>query len=309
MIMMIHPLRTSSLLFLLLLFFPPIICKHFLPVVMWHGMGDNYLGLSGIKSFIQSNVPSNASIFVHSLRIGNTVLEDTENGYLLNANKQVEFVCKELLSMPEMEDGYNAIGFSQGSQFLRAVAQRCPKPAMRSLITLGGQHQGVYGIPHCPDGDKYCNYIRRLLNFGAYWDWMQEDFVQAEYWHDPLDEDTYRKKSIFLADINNALTINELYRTNLKRLKNFVMVRFNNDTMVNPVESEWFGFYTPGQATEITPLIKSSLFDKNLDPLGLRWLSDNGRLKFLEVDGNHLQFTKKWFLANILKPYIYTDSD
>lgn len=94
--------------------------------------------------------------------------------------------------------------------------------------------------------------------------WMQEDFVQAEYWHDPLDEDTYRKKSIFLADINNALTINELYRTNLKRLKNFVMVRFNNDTMVNPVESEWFGFYTPGQATDITPLIKSSLFDKNL---------------------------------------------
>lgn len=26
--------------------------------------------------------------------------------------------------------------------------------------------------------------------------------VQAEYWHDPLKEEEYRKNSIFLADIN-----------------------------------------------------------------------------------------------------------
>lgn len=26
--------------------------------------------------------------------------------------------------------------------------------------------------------------------------------VQAEYWHDPLNEQEYREKSVFLADIN-----------------------------------------------------------------------------------------------------------
>ena len=26
--------------------------------------------------------------------------------------------------------------------------------------------------------------------------------VQAEYWHDPLNEEEYREKSVFLADIN-----------------------------------------------------------------------------------------------------------
>ena len=26
--------------------------------------------------------------------------------------------------------------------------------------------------------------------------------VQAEYWHDPLNEDEYKKKSVFLADLN-----------------------------------------------------------------------------------------------------------
>lgn len=27
--------------------------------------------------------------------------------------------------------------------------------------------------------------------------------VQAEYWHDPLNEQEYKDKSVFLADINN----------------------------------------------------------------------------------------------------------
>jgi palmitoyl-protein thioesterase len=42
---------------------------------------------------------------------------------------------------PQLQNGYNAVGFSQGGQFLRAVAQRCPSPRMRSLITIGAQHQ------------------------------------------------------------------------------------------------------------------------------------------------------------------------
>jgi len=29
--------------------------------------------------------------------------------------------------------------------------------------------------------------------------------VQAEYWHDPLNEDEYKQRSVFLADINQEL--------------------------------------------------------------------------------------------------------
>ena len=39
---------------------------------------------------------------------------------------------------------------------------------------------------------------------------VQEKFVQAEYWHDPLREDEYKKYNIFLADINNELTLNQV---------------------------------------------------------------------------------------------------
>jgi palmitoyl-protein thioesterase len=46
------------------------------------------------------------------------MFQDIENGFFLNANKQVEEVCKQLADDPELKDGYNALGFSQGGQFL-----------------------------------------------------------------------------------------------------------------------------------------------------------------------------------------------
>lgn len=47
-----------------------------------------------------------------------------------------------------------------------------------------------------------CNDIRELLNFGAYNRYVQSTLVQAQYWHDPLNEKEYREKSVFIADIN-----------------------------------------------------------------------------------------------------------
>jgi hypothetical protein len=46
------------------------------------------------------------------------MFQDIENGFFLNANKQVEDVCKQLANDPELKDGYSALGFSQGGQFL-----------------------------------------------------------------------------------------------------------------------------------------------------------------------------------------------
>ena len=62
--------------------------------------------------------------------------------------------------------------------------------------------------------------------------------VQAEYWHDPLNEAEYKEKSVFLADINNENAKNATYKQNLLKLENFVMVKFEKDTMVQPRESE-----------------------------------------------------------------------
>ncbi|XP_044142322.1 palmitoyl-protein thioesterase 1 [Bufo gargarizans] len=270
-----------------------------LPLVIWHGMGDsccNPFSMGSIKKLVEQQVPG---IYVLSLKIGNTIAEDMENSFFLNVNKQLDLVCEQLSKDPQLQNGYNGMGFSQGGQFLRAVVQKCPSPPMKNLISIGGQHQGVYGFPRCPGESTYiCDLIRKTLNAGAYTKFVQEHLVQAEYWHDPLNEDLYRNGSIFLADINQERGVNESYKHNLQTLEKFVMVKFLKDTMVDPADSEWFGFYKPGQSKEIITLQESSLYTE--DRLGLKEMDKAGKLVFLGADGNHLQFSEEWFNENIL---------
>ena len=52
---------------------------------------------------------------------------------------------------------------------------------MRNLVSVGGQHQGVYGFPRCPgESVTLCNLMRELLNYGAYVDEVQDVLVQAQ---------------------------------------------------------------------------------------------------------------------------------
>ena len=272
-----------------------------LPVVIWHGMGDsccNPLSMGAIKSIIEKNVPG---VYVHSLMIGDNILEDTANGFFMNVNSQIKQACDKIAKDPKLSGGYNAIGFSQGGQFLRGVAQRCPKPAMKNLISVGGQQQGVYGIPHCfGDNITLCDAVRKLLNHGAYISYIQDHVVQAEYWHDPLNEEEYKEDSVFMADINQEKTFNQDYKANLMKLETFVMVKFLKDSMVDPRDSEWFGFYKPGQAKQLYTLQESPLYQKDL--LGLKAMDKAGKLHFLTSNGDHLQFTDEWFIKEII-PY------
>ncbi|XP_052870898.1 palmitoyl-protein thioesterase 1-like isoform X1 [Anopheles cruzii] len=292
-----HFLRAGLVLSILTI---PVLCEK-LPIVLWHGMGDTCcfpFSLGGLKKFLQAEL----DVYVKSIEIGNSIVSDFKSGYMLHPNKQVEMVCADLREDAALSGGFNGIGFSQGGQFMRALAQRCSTPRMNNLISLGGQHQGVFGLPNCPSlSSSTCERFRRLLNYAAYKDFMQNFLVQATYWHDPLNEEAYKNFSTFLADINNERTVNQTYINNLQLLNKFVMVRFNNDTIVQPVESQWFGYYKPGQDKETYTLRESNLFIE--DRLGLKKMDDEKKIVFLKCMGNHLQFTKEWF-KTYLFPYL-----
>nr|XP_054772939.1 palmitoyl-protein thioesterase 1-like [Lytechinus pictus] len=273
-----------------------------LPLVIWHGMGDsccNPLSMGSIKSLVEKNIPG---IYVNSLEIGSNIIDDMANGFFMDGFTQIKFACDIIAKDPKLKNGYNAIGFSQGGQFLRAVAQICPNPPMNNLISAGGQHQGVYGFPRCPgDNSTLCNLARELLNMGAYDKFVQENLVQAQYWHDPLNEAEYRQYSRFIAIINQENSVNETYKKNLVKLNKFVMVMFGKDTMVEPKESEWFGFYVPGNTSDVYTLRESKLYIQ--DKLGLKQMDADKKLVFLTAPGDHLQFTDEWFEANLI-PYM-----
>ena len=155
------------------------------------------------------------------------------------------------------------------------------------MIPSGFTHFAFSGLPKCfGDNHVICDYVRRLLNYGAYIPWIQNSLVQAQYWHDPLDEETYRERSVFLADINNARSSfkNSTYKENLTKLKKLVLIKFEGDTVVDPRETEWFEFYEPGQGITIQRYNETNLYQE--DWIGLRTLDETGRLDLLSVPGN-----------------------
>ncbi|XP_012262178.2 palmitoyl-protein thioesterase 1 [Athalia rosae] len=284
-------------------YFAPEVAGDPAPIVLWHGMGDSCcfsFSLGAVKIILEQNIPG---VYVTSIRIGNSEIEDVENSYFRKVDDQVNQVCEQLANDTRLQGGYNAIGFSQGAQFLRAVAQRCPNPQMKNLISIGGQHQGVYGLPHCGSLEhRLCDYMRKMLNYAAYTKIVQRKLVQAQYWHDPLKEEDYKKYSMFLADVNNEVTMNEDYKTNLQKLNKLVLIKFENDTMVQPRETEWFGFYKPGQSVELQSLQESTIYTE--DRLGLRAMDEAGKIDFLSIQADHLQFTDVWLIENVIKKYL-----
>ena len=129
-----------------------------------------------------------AGVFVHSVATGDGEYHDIWSSFMGSVNDQVAAACSRLRDLPQLKGGFNAVGFSQGGQFLRAVVQRCGHelPPIKTLVTVGGQHQGVMNTPGCAQAAgegwaaKACGVMQSLLGRGAYSPWVRDHVVQAQ---------------------------------------------------------------------------------------------------------------------------------
>lgn len=273
------------------------------PTVLWHGMGDvccDPLSMGFIKNLIVKAIPG---VYVFSVEIGGTVFADELGGFIGNVNDQVQDVCKTLKADPNLQKGFNAVGFSQGGQFLRAYVERCNDPPVYNLITMGGQHQGVADIPACTSvNETICSLVEELLSLGAYTELVQSLVVQAQYFHDPMTPSLYLQYNKFLTDINNDITVNSTYKQNLVSLNNLVLVMFSEDITVVPKESSWFGYYPDNNPNVILPYNATKLYLN--DQIGLRELESSGKLMFDTCPGGHMHIPTDWFQSHVISKYL-----
>jgi len=273
------------------------------PTVLWHGMGDTCcfpFSMGAIQSAIESTIPG---VYVYSIMIGSNIVEDEFSGFIGSVNDQVQSVCDTLKSEPNLQGGFNAVGFSQGGQFLRAYVERCNDPPVYNLITMGGQHQGVADLPDCTSvNETICSIIETALALGAYNPIVQDLVVQAQYFHDPMESDQYRQFDKFLPDINNDVTNNPAYKLNLISLNTLVLVQFADDTVVVPKESSWFGYYEDNNLGLLVAYNQTKLYLE--DRIGLKTLDQRGKLKFDTTPGEHMHFTLEWFKEHVTVPYL-----
>ncbi|CAO3662597.1 unnamed protein product [Umbelopsis vinacea] len=258
--------------------------------------------MARVAGLIQEALPGT---FVHSIQVGDDPENDANAGFFGNINEQLDKVCHDLAEIPELEDGFNAIGFSQGGQFLRAYVQRCNRPSIHNLITFGAQHAGVSDIPGCTDQPDFrCNLMRSIARRGVYTEYVRKHIIQAQYYKDPKNYDLYLEKNIFLPDINNEFPIrkNKTYKENLLSLNKLVLIKFAEDETVRPAESAWFWFFD--EKGSLIPLEDQPMYTK--DWLGLKGLYETKRIDFETCPGAHMRIPDEYLIEIVMK-YLQSD--
>ncbi|KAG0338211.1 hypothetical protein BG004_007307 [Podila humilis] len=270
------------------------------PIVFYHGMGDSAHS-KGMVQLMQTISDIAPEVFIHSVSLSETESEDQRAGFFGNVNNQLEIVCRQLKDIKELKNGFNAVGFSQGGQFLRAYVQRCNDPPIHNLVTVGSQHGGVADIPGCADADASCRLMRTIARSGVYSGYVRDHIVQAQYYKDPRNLKTYLDRNIFLPDINNERAVkNTTYAKHLTSLNTLVMFMFSDDVTVKPKETAWFGFQD--EDGEVIDLMNQDLY--NEDWLGLKQMDREGKLVFDILNGEHMQFSLEDFTSKITLPYL-----
>ncbi|KAF7561909.1 hypothetical protein G7046_g2206 [Stylonectria norvegica] len=256
-----------------------------LPLVIWHGLGDTFNG-DGIKRVEELAQAIHPGTLIYTVALGADANADRSATFYGNVSEQVQTVCDALAAHPILSTApaIDAIGFSQGGQFLRGYVERCNFPPVRSLITFGSQHNGITKYAACGERDWLCKGAMALLRFNTWSNYVQSHVVPAQYYRDPEAYDEYLDNSNFLADINNErLLKNITYKENIAKLSNFVMYLFEEDTTVFPKETAWFDEVN---GTVVTPLRARPLYQE--DWIGLQELDRKGGLKFRSITSNHM---------------------
>ncbi|KAM0709349.1 hypothetical protein Q7P35_003387 [Cladosporium inversicolor] len=271
-----------------------------LPLLVWHGLGDRYDadGLHSVGVLANKIHPGTE---VYYIRVSDDGSDDQRATFFGNITEQSEEICASLAANTNLTDSSgivraDALGFSQGGQFLRGLVERCPALSVRSLVTFGSQHNGIAQFQRCGTWDLLCKGAVALVGNNAWTDYVQSHVVPAEYYRElnkttGLPSDGYLEHSHFLADVNNerAEKKNE-YAKRLAALEQFVMFVFEDDKTVVPKESGWFAEVNETSGA-VTDLRDRAIYLE--DWIGLKALDKKGGLVFESVEGEHMALNRK----------------
>lgn len=269
--------------------------KKYLPVVLVAGLNSDNNDMKPLQELINKYLPD---VYVKNVQIGLGKYTTFWNIY----SQTNEFV-EAMYSDCNLRHGFNMIAWSQGGLVGRYYIERHNMPPVCNYIALASPQRGYFGTPSSLDKrykwlDKLEPHVSNILYLAI----LQRYLSIAGYWHDPLKRADYLNYCQFLPYLNNekAHCHTDLFKENLTRLANVVLIQATCDSVIEPVESTHFGFYKEGTDDTIETLFESKEFQE--DSLGLKTLFDAGKLHLRTTNGTHYETVsnEKNFLENIL---------
>merc|ERR1712078_147681 len=135
-----------------------------LPTVFMHGMGDSCFN-PGMKS-ITAAVGKHVGTYAVCIPTGADQASDTNNGFFMTMNKNVDVFAAAIKKDPNLANGFNAVGFSQGNSVIRGYIQKYNDPPVNTFLSVHGTVVGVASFPKCnPSG--LLGTICRIIQGGA----------------------------------------------------------------------------------------------------------------------------------------------
>lgn len=270
------------------------------PFVVLYGLGES-CSHSGISEFTQS-LSNWSSTDGYCIEIG----DGSWDSWVMPLMQQVDIACNKVKNIDALSDGYNIVGLSQGNMVGRGLIEFCDGgPSVNKFISLAGPHAGIASCPYC-DSELICTIVDYLMELEVYTSLVQKHLAPSNYIKITTDLETYLKGCKYLPKLNNEIeeTRNDTYKERFSSLEKLVLVMFENDTVLVPKETSWFGYYENGSMSTILSYNETELYTE--DWIGLKTLNEAGKVEFISVSGGHLAITQS-LMENYIVPYLVED--
>lgn len=269
-----------------------------LPIVVTHGMGDSCFN-PGMKSITKAS-GEHGGVYATCVPTGKNDIEDTINGFLLNMDKSVDVFAATVRADPNLKNGFNAFGLSQGNNLIHGYQLKYNDPPVVSFVSICGINGGVAAFPNCGPGapviGSICEEIAEVLGPAADLEIVQDVLFQANYYRDPkaTHNESYMANNQLAQWNGEGKTVNASYKTNFLKTTTNVWVKGTLDTVVWPRESEQWQSPDSSAADPFkAPILKMENTNwYTSDAFGLKTAAEDQKMFYEEFKGEHIRMTE-----------------